>query len=302
MIKVNKIRTIIFGVLLLIAITSNAQQDKVTAAYEFLQQNEIDSAKANIDIAVLHPETASDPQAWYVHGFVYKTIFMKNEKNNKQSPARIVALNSFKKANSLNPDKEDYLENIENIKLLIGTLNNHASELLTPANYKIAIKLFNTFQEYNKLVDPSTQTFQSNQIAFDLALVAVYNSILEKAKTDSVKKQKFIALSKSIYNKVLKLDPENVSANYGMAILFYNQAVDLVLNTPLDEGLTTLNIMLDNSKELSKASLPFMQKAYELDPSRTATLEGLAGIYNILHEEEKSMEFRRKKAELEMNR
>ena len=66
-------RTIILSLLLLVAVASNAQQTKVTAAYTFLQQGKLDSAKICIDAAVINPETSSDGQAWYVRGFVYKT-------------------------------------------------------------------------------------------------------------------------------------------------------------------------------------------------------------------------------------
>ena len=74
-------RTIIFGLLLLVAVALNAQQTKVTAAYTFLQQGKLDSAKICIDAAVVHPETQADGQAWYVRGFIYKEIYKSYSKS-----------------------------------------------------------------------------------------------------------------------------------------------------------------------------------------------------------------------------
>ena len=49
-------RTIIFALLLITALVSNAQQSRVNAAYTFLQQGNLDSAKAIIDVAVKNAE------------------------------------------------------------------------------------------------------------------------------------------------------------------------------------------------------------------------------------------------------
>src|ERR1043166_4846720 len=94
-------RTIIFGLLLLPAVISKAQQTKVNEAYTFLQSGKLDEAKAAIDAAVVNPETQTDGQAWYIRGFVYKTIYNQTEKSNKQSTSRMEALSSFKKSLSL---------------------------------------------------------------------------------------------------------------------------------------------------------------------------------------------------------
>ena len=112
-------RIIIFGLLLFLAVSLNAQQSRVTAAYTFLQQGKLDSAKATIDVAILHPETQSDGQAWYVRGFIYKTIYNQSEKSNKQSSSRIEGLISFKKSLTIDTTQENVTENIKNIKFIL---------------------------------------------------------------------------------------------------------------------------------------------------------------------------------------
>ncbi|MCX6296981.1 MAG: tetratricopeptide repeat protein [Bacteroidetes bacterium] len=284
-------RTIIFGILLLLVVVSNAQQSRVTAAYTFLQQNKLDSAKANIDAAVVFPETQVDGQAWYIRGFVYKTIYNQNEKGNKESFSRIEALISFKKSLALDTTQENVHENIKNIKYLATTLYNDAAASLDTIDFKIAIRDFDTFREYYLLVDPSKENFKQKEIDFANAIAAVYTRIYDGDKKGKID---FLALAKASYNKALELDPNNISANYNMGILYYNQAVNLINQSDYDLDIVALNDVQDNSINLFKASLPFMEKAYSLDPNKRETLLGLSGIYFSLNEKEKSNEFKQK--------
>lgn len=296
--KLNKIGTVILGLLLLLAVVAKAQEQKVVAAYTFLGKNELDSAKANINAALVHPETANDPQTWLVRGFIYKAIYNKNEKENKRSPARLEALYSFKRSLSLDTAKEYYSDNIASVKYFANTFHNDAGESLDPIDYKTAIELFNKSQECSKIVDPNPATLLANQIEFDLALVSVYNSVIENNKKDSLKTFKFINLAKNIYNKILSVEPNNIKANYGMGILYYNQAANLVLGQDYDADLIVFQRVIDNSTKLFKESLPFMEKAYTLDPTRIETLQGLTGIYWSLNEPEKSNLYRKKLDEI----
>lgn len=284
-------RTIIFGILLSLAVVSNAQQSAVTAAYTFLQQGKLDEAKSNIDAAVVNPETQADAQAWYIRGFVYKTIYNQTDKANKQSATRLEALISFKKSLGLDNSEENVQENIKNIKYLATTLYNDAAASLDTIDYKIAVKNFDIFKEYYMIVDPSTENFKRKDIDFANAIATVYTRIYE---SDKKTKKEFLELAKSSYNKTLGLDPNNINANYNMGILYYNEAVTLINQSDYDLDIVALNDVQDNSINLFKQSLPFMEKAYSLDPNKKETLLGLSGIYFSLNEKEKSNEFKQK--------
>lgn len=284
-------RTTIFGLLLFLAVSLNAQQSRVTDAYTFLQQGKLDSAKATIDVAILHSETQSDGQAWYVRGFIYKTIYNQSEKSNKQSSSRIEGLISFKKSLTIDTTQENVTENIKNIKYLATTLYNDAAASLDTIDYKIAVNNFDIFREYYLLVDPSAENFKQKEIDFANAMATVYTRIYEadrKGKTD------FLNYAKASYNKALSFDPNNINANYNMGILYYNQAVNLINQSDYDLDIVALNDVQDNSINLFKQSLPFMEKAYALDPNKKETLLGLSGIYFSLNEKEKSNEFKQK--------
>lgn len=292
----NTKRTVSLLLLLFAAMVINAQPEKFNAAYTFLQQGNLDSAKANIDAASLNEQTVADGKTWYVRGFVYKSIYNKNEKANYQSPARLEALRSFKKSIQLDGSAENIQENVKNIKYLCTTLYNDAGASLDSTGYKVAIGNFETFKEYYPLVDTNKVNIQQKDIAFTLAIASLYTRIFESNRKG---KPEFLKLAKDAYNKVLEMDPNNISANYGMGILYYNQAVSLINQSDYDLDIVALNDIQDNSISLFKESLPFMEKAYELDPKRRETLLGLSGIYFSLNEFEKSNLYKQKLEEIE---
>jgi hypothetical protein len=93
---------------------------------------------------------------------------------------------------------------------------------------------------------------------------------------------------------VLILDPSNIAANYNMGIIYYNQAVSLIMNKlDYDYDLVTLNDIQDEALSWFKKSLPYMETAYQLNPGRKQTLIGLSGIYYNLYDNEKSSEFQK---------
>ena len=121
-------RALTFTALLLTTVLLSAQPTKVNSAAMFLQQGSLDSAKFYIDAATTNAATQNSGKAWYLRGFVYKTIYNKNEKTNKKSPARIIGLSSFKQSLKLDRTQENVQKNIKNIKYLYTTLYNAAAE------------------------------------------------------------------------------------------------------------------------------------------------------------------------------
>ena len=126
----NLKRIFIFGILFMISVFAKAQQSKVDAAYTFLVQKQLDSAKAAIDIAIANPETTNDINAWYIRGFIYKTIFNEREKSNYDSPARLESMRSFKKMYSLTNDPAEKTQAIGSIKYLTTTIYNGVGDNL----------------------------------------------------------------------------------------------------------------------------------------------------------------------------
>ena len=284
------------GILTMLSVFANAQIDKVSAAISLLQKGTLDSAKTIIELAVADTEIVNDGQAWYIRGFIYKSIYNAKEKTKIKSPLRLEALNSFKRSLFIDTSLANVVENKKNIKYLAATLYNDVKASLDSVNYLIAIDNFEKFKTYSKLIDTSQETIKQNDIKFLLALASVYTQIYEN---DRKGKSEFLNLAKAAYYKVLILESNNISANYNMGILFYNQAVQLINQSDYDIDIVALNDIQDNSVKLFKESLPFMEKAYQLDPKRREILLGLSGVHFSLNEKEKSDYYKQKLQELE---
>ena len=66
-----------------------------------------------------------------------------------------------------------------------------------------------------------------------------------------------------------------------------------------ETDLIALSETQDKTIEIFKKSLPFMEKAYQLNPKRKETLQGLEGIYYSLNENEKYDKIKQELIELE---
>lgn len=276
----------------LIAAASFAQQERVAKALAFVEAGDYENAKTEIDAAVVNEATYADSYVWYVKGFVYKELYKKNEKNNPLSPIRNEAIAALRKSIELDIKGENINDNKQTLKFLSTTLNNDAANSINNNNPDAAQKAFEKYKEVILLLDPQTD-LKPKTIEFMLALASMLNQQYQ-TEQDSLKKEfKFLGV-KNKYQEVLKIDPNNVSANYNLGILYYNKAVHIINNLDYDMDMFALMEIQDNCVEIFKQSLPFMEKALELEPNRVETLRGLEGIYISLNDFEKSNAIRAK--------
>lgn len=282
------------------ALYSFKKSISLDTAKEYLKENiknimlldDLDNAKIYIDEAIKHPATENDAEIWYIRGFIYKEIDKKREAKDKQT-ARKEALYSFQKSINLDTAKEYLKENTRGIITLAYRFNNDAANAIKDLNYKLAIENFEQYKTTMAIIESSMVV--EKEIEFNLAIGSVYYQLFE---SDKDKNRQFMDSAKVAYIKVLSIDTNNISANFGMGLLFYNQAVHLIKQMDYDVDMTNLSDIQDNSIILFKESLPFMEKAYKLDPNRRETIQGLSGIYFSLNDHEKSDEFKRKLEEI----
>ncbi|MCH8902852.1 MAG: hypothetical protein IIA45_02935 [Bacteroidetes bacterium] len=283
-------RILILGFLLFTALFLNAQTENTSKALKYLQEGELDSARIAIDSAALDESTAAEPTTWYYKGFIYKELYKKKEIENPSSGFREEAMRSFQQSMLLDTAGRLLEDNVSNINFLASSHYNDAIKTLNVQDYQISIRNFNQYKIAKLSID-STIKLTDREIEYNLGLSTVY---VEISESDSSRKDEFLQKAKDAYSLVIQLDQGNLSANYNMGIIYYNEAVDMILNLPYDVDLIILSTTQDNCIKLFKQSLPHMELAITAEPDNVNTLEGLAGIYYSLNEFDKSNEYKSK--------
>lgn len=295
MIKRVNILFVLISIFVMLTGNSFAQQKAVREALKALQTEDLATAKAFIDSACQHTETKDSASTWYYRGFVYKKIYNNQEKSDKQSVARDEAISSFERFFELDSKSELYETAYKSTKYLASTYYNDAATSLNPKDYDSALSNFEKHKKTMMIIEPE-HDFRSLELQFYLVLGQVYNQIYEENRESN---KAFYDKTQEAYKHVLQIDSNNLSANYNIAILFYNEGVNIIKNLDYDLDLITLELIQDEVVQLFQKALPYAVKAYDLNPKRKETLIMLSGIYFSLNEMEKSQEIQKQLDELE---
>ncbi len=161
-------------------------------------------------------------------------------------------------------------------------------------NKKIRNELINLYQRYKRInqLDLFLQKQIVNSPADIDLLISTAWLYEHKMGIEPDKRTEYLEKAISSYSKVLSLNNNHKLANYNTAILLYNEAVRKINNMNYDVGLTELNMTQDESVDIFKRALPYMEKAYLLEPQNKNTVIGLSGIYFSLNDEAKYKEFK----------
>jgi tetratricopeptide (TPR) repeat protein len=134
----------------------------------------------------------------------------------------------------------------------------------------------------------------------NIDLKIMYALVCEKlSETDKANSEKYFQEAEKSYKEVVELNNNHYKANYNLAILYYNKAVNIINELDYDQDMVAFNNIQEECLVIFKKSLPYMNKAYQLDSSRLEVLEGLAGIYFSLNEFDLSNQFKAKVSELQ---
>jgi len=276
-----------------------AQVDKYMEAMECYQKKDFACAKNKIDEVVIHPDTKDEPAAWTLKAYVYFQLFKNQEVNNRYSKYRQESIKSLEKSESLSPDPDVKEQNKKLLKVIAETFYNQIKVFLYDSlNYNACIELYNNYKNIYKTYDPNID-FKNKDMEFYLSVggqfVSTMKQLFDSGKDiDESTFNKYTEVAKVSFNKVLELDPNNVSAFEGLAFTYYNQGAHIIKTMSFDIPIEQIDQMQDKSVQYLKQALPYMQKAYELNPNDPKIVEGLAGIYYALHDNEKHAEYMKK--------
>lgn len=283
-----------------------AQVDKLMEAFDCYQNKDFACAKNKIDEVILHPETKEEPLAWSLRAHIYYQYFKNYEYTLYNSKYRTEAINSAQTSQTLSPDAETENSNKRLIKAVAESYFNQIKIYLYDSlNYNVCVELYQNFKKTLTLVEPNTN-FKEKDIEFYLSIGGEYTTQIKKMldyKADDFAKvsdkcNQYLEITKLSFNKVLEIDPNNIKALEGLAIVYYNQGAKLVKEISIDTPLDQMDQMQENANRYFKQALPYMQKAYESKPEDPKIVEGMVGIYWALHDYEKHKEFNKKLEQL----
>ncbi len=259
-------------------------KDHLSVSLFYMQKTELDSAKKYIDLAVMDETLKKSAKTWYYKGYIYKDLYKEREKSNKVSPLRLISIESFKQMLILDGNDEFKESAFKVLRYESSTLYNDAARMLNPDEYKLAMENYELYRSTMLLINPNAD-FTSNDVEFKLALASMLNRPAETSVgLDSAQK----AQVKALYLEILALDANNPGANYNLAILYYNEAADIINDMDYDMDIMELNEVQEYCIKIFLEGLPYMKRSYELQYKRKETLVGLKNIYYGLNDNEKS--------------
>ncbi len=114
-------------------------------------------------------------------------------------------------------------------------------------------------------------------------------TIYEKLQVSTDKEEHYFNLQVSVYESILKINPDHLQANYNLGIAFYNRAVKLINSAAqnYDLDIIAFNQLLEQCSALFLKALPYVEKVSKLDSTHVNALKALEGIYYNINDYER---------------
>jgi tetratricopeptide (TPR) repeat protein len=243
-------------------------------AAKLCQEMKLDAALEKSNMALADKTESIDAYCWYVNGYVLKEIYKNREYGLLTSEFRENAMKSFSYSMSLkNADQHASMTRLA-MKYLASTYYNDALQASqsngTEAEQE-AYRLFETFEKWMPTAEPGV-----NMMGY------------RKEFTKSIG-QRYFSLEQ--YEKIVKLDSEDVDAYYNLSVIHYNQAVFMYRKINHETDMfDMMTIQETASKLIREKALPLMDKAYALAPEKGEVVHGKIILHRAL-DHEKDVEY-----------
>jgi tetratricopeptide (TPR) repeat protein len=277
--------------LILLTNTLLGQPQITFEAFQYYQEKNLIKAKELIERAVLEKEGQKDPLSWHIKGFVYKDLYNKEEEKLASSNLREVALEALKKSKEFD-QKGEYKENNDKaLRHLAISYYNDAAIIMRELDTTNLVMSDSLYSKYKTIYSETDKAydFKEKDISYYKAIATCYRKLYEENR---MRNKKYFNRAIICYKKVIGLDPENYSANYNIAVNLYNEGAFKIEQIDAEDQIPTIVKIQSSSIELFKQALPYMLKAYSLNPEREETLKGLRGIYLSLSEDEEANKYK----------
>lgn len=289
---------LIFSVFSMPFIASAQVKEKIEEAYTLYKTGQYDEAAASINKATDSEKGRSNKIAWHIRGFIYKDLFLENRNTEKGVEARDEAITSFKESMKLDIDSALYEQNSKALKVLAVSFFNKASEIIEkrdPDNIENANENYNRYKNLTLHLYPDS-VMKDKDIEYYLAMSTAHRKIYE---SDRDKYEAHWQISNDYILKVLELDPKNWPALYSLSVAHYNKGAYNMERLPDVTSIPDIYEIQAESMRSIEIALPYMMKAYEVNPDKIEAVKGLKVIYFNLNQEKDSEQMRLREKELQ---
>lgn len=284
----SMLRTVVIAVLLALgSLGAVAQKDNFAQAYEKYEQGDLAQARSLIDRAIAEPGLISDPGVWLLRGFIYKDLFKGMQAGAVADSLRDEALTSLIRCLAQDSAVAYTKDCTQAFDYLAKTYYNDAARALNEMDPDRATQLYAKHKEAVWRLD-AEHDFRSRDIEFSNALGTVFTRRYNQDREDTAWFEKAVRT----YRQVLLIDPDNYGANYNLSTLFYNRGVYNIQKITPENDIPGIQDIQRVSRVFFNAALPYMLKAFDMNPARKETLLGLEGVYYSLQDTEKSEHYR----------
>jgi hypothetical protein len=272
---------------------ANAQVDPFVAkASELCSEKKYDEALAQIDEGFKMSHLNSDPNAWFVKGFILKELYKQKEANQRQSNYRYRSVAALTKAREFDVNLE-FATNIDAaLQFIAFTYFNDALLRSAEMDSESENEPFDLFKKFEELYKGSDAELKDLKLEFNSKMAEGHYRNWIKNTEDN----HHYILCLEYYSKVLAIDNRNCTANLNLAIVNYNQGVYMIRKIGAQTDMMDLISIQDESVKKFKAAIPYAQQAFASCAASPTNYKVLMFVNRALGREE---EFLRLKKESE---
>jgi hypothetical protein len=250
---------LLFLILLGVAQMGYGQVNPLVAkAAELCEEKKYDEALAQIDEGFKSADLNSDPNAWFVKGFILKELYKQKEANQRQSNYRYRSVAALKKAREFDSNLE-FASNIDAaLQFIAFTYFNDALLRSAEMDNESENEPLDLFKKFEELYKGSDAELKDLKVEFNSKMAEGHYRNWIKNTEDN----HHYSLCLEYYAKVLALDNRNCTANLNLAIVNYNQGVYMIRKIGAQTDMMDLISIQDESVKKFKSAIPYAQQAF----------------------------------------
>jgi tetratricopeptide (TPR) repeat protein len=210
-----------------------------------------------------------------------------------------VAIEKFKESITLNYSLEESYINLANTYKGLGNTEEYKATLAAareavPNSQSIItaeIDIYLASKEYDKALsnlDVAIQNDPSNSSLF-FARGNILDHQQASMLADGNREEAIPVYEKALvdYKKALELKPDFFDAAYSLGALYYNRGADMINEANMITDDNKYKLAKEDSEEVLKTALPYLEKAHEIKPDDVSTMTSLKELYARTNQMEK---------------